>query len=246
VNGILYGTTDDEGGGYGSVYRVNADGTGYTQLKVFEEGESFAPNGRLCLSGDTLYGMTSVGGAFDNGAIFKLKTDGSGFKVIFNLPAKLGPPAGGVVLCGHTLYGNLGAWNESREGKIFRVNTDGTGFAILRKFNELDELLPLGDFIVSGGALCGTSALGGEMNEGVIFSIDIPPFCDGLESVNGTNIVRFGGVPGQSYFIQSCASLASAQWQNLGSRTADAEGRFEFAESQPSGSVARYYRAERK
>jgi hypothetical protein len=43
------------------------------------------PEGNLTLGGTTLYGMTSMGGAYDVlnrwGTIFKIETDGSGFTV---------------------------------------------------------------------------------------------------------------------------------------------------------------------
>jgi len=40
------------------------------------------PNGGLFLAGKTFYGTTSAGGAFSNGTLFAINTDGTGFQVL--------------------------------------------------------------------------------------------------------------------------------------------------------------------
>jgi hypothetical protein len=72
---VLYGTT--VGGGvfpfpYGSVFRMNIDGTGYTVLKDFARNDGADPIGDLTLSGTTLYGTASRGADLDGGVVFSL------------------------------------------------------------------------------------------------------------------------------------------------------------------------------
>src|SRR5437867_2724489 len=82
----LYGTAVDGGSsGVGTVFAVNTDGTGFTNLHSFTAINNFTnsdgayPTCGLILSGNTLYGTTGIGGSLDNGAVFAVNTDGTGF-----------------------------------------------------------------------------------------------------------------------------------------------------------------------
>jgi uncharacterized repeat protein (TIGR03803 family) len=69
------------------------------------------PQADLILSGDTLYGVASAGGAEGAGTIFKINADGSGFAVIkhFSGSASDGAtPSVGVIMPGNTLIGTTG------------------------------------------------------------------------------------------------------------------------------------------
>jgi len=78
---MLFGTTTLGGSsGYGTVFKVNVDGTGFTNLYNFTGGSDGAfPLADLILSGNKLYGTASGGSSSGNGAVFALDTDGSGF-----------------------------------------------------------------------------------------------------------------------------------------------------------------------
>src|ERR1035437_7847153 len=80
--GTLYGTTYSGGSSnYGTVFKVNTDGTAYTVLKNFTGSDGSFPQAGLVLSGGTLYGTTR-GGNSDYGTVFKVNTDGTGFAVL--------------------------------------------------------------------------------------------------------------------------------------------------------------------
>ena len=99
----LYGTTEDGSfagnGGNGTVFRVNTDGTGFTNLHIFAAGktnllsgvytnaEGIKPFAGLLLSGNTLYGTTQFGGSPGNGTVFAVNTDGTGFTVLHSFTA---------------------------------------------------------------------------------------------------------------------------------------------------------------
>jgi autotransporter-associated beta strand protein/uncharacterized repeat protein (TIGR03803 family) len=61
--------------GYGNVFSINTNGGGYADLYDFNGSSSADPNtpqGTLALSGSTLYGTTSAGGAYESGTVFAL------------------------------------------------------------------------------------------------------------------------------------------------------------------------------
>src|SRR5262249_48650310 len=87
-DGTLYGRTH-EGGiagsvGYGTVFKVNTDGTGYTVIGRFTFNGN--PVADVTLSGNVLYGTTYSGGSQYAGTVFKLRTDGSGYGMLKDYP----------------------------------------------------------------------------------------------------------------------------------------------------------------
>src|SRR5262249_50077117 len=80
-SGVLYGTTGFGGtSGYGTVFTLNTDGTGYAVLYSFTGvgNDGANPYAGLTLSGSVLYGTTEFAG----GTVFKLNTDGTGYAVL--------------------------------------------------------------------------------------------------------------------------------------------------------------------
>jgi uncharacterized repeat protein (TIGR03803 family) len=78
ANNTLYGTTAQAGTGPdiqhgGIVYSVNTDGTGFRMLHSFSGGaDGGNPYVGVTISGNTLYGATTVGGPHNNGTVFKI------------------------------------------------------------------------------------------------------------------------------------------------------------------------------
>jgi uncharacterized repeat protein (TIGR03803 family) len=70
----LYGTVVNGGSsGAGTVFAVNTDGTGFTNLHNFTGGsDGTYPQAGLILSGNTLYGTASDGGSSVQGTVFSL------------------------------------------------------------------------------------------------------------------------------------------------------------------------------
>src|SRR3974390_702341 len=85
-NNTLYGTTYSGGSpGVGTVFALQTDGTGFTNLHSFDLFDPF-PNGRLILSEERLYGTTAVVPFLPQlgGTVFALNIDGTGFTNMFN------------------------------------------------------------------------------------------------------------------------------------------------------------------
>ena len=113
VGPAFYGMTQFGGsaGGGGTVFQINADGTGFGLLHRFVVGaaDGVGPLGTLAQSGSTLYGMTPQGGAANLGTLFKVNADGTGLGLLHsftNSPADGQTPSfSSLVVSGSTLYG---------------------------------------------------------------------------------------------------------------------------------------------
>jgi uncharacterized repeat protein (TIGR03803 family) len=88
----LYGTTSSGGsGGYGTVFAINTNGTGFANLYNFTgSNDGGALYDGLLLSGNTLYGTSSSGGANGNGTVFALS--------LGPIPLNVQPSGGNVIL----------------------------------------------------------------------------------------------------------------------------------------------------
>jgi uncharacterized repeat protein (TIGR03803 family) len=174
----LYGTAHFGGIGIGTVFAVNTNGTRFTTLHSFgsTSGDGALPDGGVIVSGNTLYGTTSLGGSLGtngNGTVFAVHTDGTGFTTLHSFTAAstdssgyhtnsdgTGPEAG-LVLSGTTLYGTAYDGGTNGLGTVFAVNTDGTGFTTLHDFTDGDGADPVASLILSGTTLYGTTSIGG-------------------------------------------------------------------------------------
>jgi uncharacterized repeat protein (TIGR03803 family) len=119
----LYGATSGGGiGGKGTVFAVKTDGTGFTTLHSFTGGSGGPPFGAagLVLGGNTLYGTTLSlqGGGTWVSTVFKLNTDGSGFRILFTFTdgRTISAP---LAFSGNMLYGT--ADNGNPQAVIFSI-----------------------------------------------------------------------------------------------------------------------------
>jgi uncharacterized repeat protein (TIGR03803 family) len=182
----LFGTTRFGGdAGWGTVFAINTDGTGFTNLHSFAVGYGGIPDGGLILSGNTLFGARGYGGDAGWGTVFAINTDGTGFTNLHTFAFSDGAlPFGGLVLLSNTLYGTTAYGGIEDEGTVFAVNTDGTGFAVLHSFPALgydasmdantngEGANPEGDLILSGNTLYGTASQGGSAGNGTVFAFN--------------------------------------------------------------------------
>jgi uncharacterized repeat protein (TIGR03803 family) len=130
----LYGTTSWQGSStepnYGTVFKVNTDGSGFTVLKSFA---NWPVTEGIWLSGSTLYGTTAWGGSYNLGALFSVNTNGGNYSVLMNFNNTNGAsPQGAVLSSGTTLYGTTSeggisnnwctSWNGSGNGVVFSLS----------------------------------------------------------------------------------------------------------------------------
>ncbi|MFZ2205519.1 MAG: choice-of-anchor tandem repeat GloVer-containing protein [Minisyncoccia bacterium] len=123
---FLYGMTSVGGANsMGVIFKIKLDGTGYSKLFDFSGGASGkVPNSSLISDGTFLYGMTQYGGTSDNGVIFKIKQDGTGFSKLLNFAGATNGqyPTGSFVKNGTFLYGMTGQGGTNNKGIIFKYN----------------------------------------------------------------------------------------------------------------------------
>src|SRR6202030_3327535 len=120
-----------------TVFAVNTDGSGFTNLHGFTGGsDGGVPYAGLILSGNTLYGTATVGGSSGSGTVFAVNTDGSGFTnlYVFTGGNDGSAPSASLMLSSNTLYGTAAGAGSSGNGTVFVVNTDGSGFASVHGF----------------------------------------------------------------------------------------------------------------
>lgn len=230
----LYGTTGAGGSsGWGTVFAINTNGTGFTNLHYFTGSDGGSPGiyGTLVLSGNTLYGGVGSGSA-GSGTVFAINTDGTGFRTLYSFTAASGANATnsdgvgpcGLILSGNTLYGGTwggGAWGN---GTVFALNTDGTGFATLYSFTATsgaaytnnDGASVVEPLVLSGNTLYGTTLGGGSTGGGTVFSLSFRPrltIVPGGANVLLTWPTNYAGFDYTLYRVQWTTNLgSSAVW----------------------------------
>jgi len=178
----LYGMTLYGGSNNcGVIFKIDTDGSNYTVLHKFVGGNNDGRNtlGNLTLSGSTLYGMTMYGGNSDEGVIFKMETDGSGYTNLHEFSGGSNDgnwPYGSLTLYGSILCGMAYYGGNDNFGVIFKIDTDGNNYTLLHEFagGSDDGKYPRGDLTLSGNTLYGMTRRGGDSNYGVVFKQLIP------------------------------------------------------------------------
>ena len=179
--GNLYGTTRFGGASdLGTVFTVRTDGSGFALLHSFADlpTEGTTPSGGLITDGaGSLFGVTSSGGASDQGTVFRLGTDGSGFTILHSFAGGAGDGAsagGGLFADGiGNLYGTTWWGGASNLGTVFRINADGSGFGLLHSFagGAADGRGPAGLLGDENGTLYGMTTYGGSSDLGTVFTL---------------------------------------------------------------------------
>jgi uncharacterized repeat protein (TIGR03803 family) len=183
--GTFYSTTRYGGtGGFGSIFKLNSDGTGFTNIYSFANTDPATPIAALVVSGSTLYGTTPQGGA-GFGSVFRINTNGSSYTNIYSFNGTDGSlPIAGLVLSGSTLYGTTTGGGSAGQGILFQVNTDGTHFTNIYSFSPTvfsgainastnsDGTSPGTVLVLSNNVLYGTAYHGGTNGQGTVFKIN--------------------------------------------------------------------------
>ena len=170
----------------------SANAQQFTVLRAFTNApDGQSPLAGVILSGNTLYGATDIGGTNNNGTIFKVNTDGSGYATLHwftNFPDGSRPEAplvlGGSTLYGTTYVGGTNTADYGAGGTIFKIETNGTGYQVIFRFyaeayTSLMGAQPLAGLLLNGDTLYGTTtsgafgvdAGGGNAIGGTVFSI---------------------------------------------------------------------------
>ncbi|MHC1769649.1 MAG: choice-of-anchor tandem repeat GloVer-containing protein [Verrucomicrobiia bacterium] len=251
----LYGMAKAGGSsGAGTLFGVNTDGSGFMTLHTFSGGarDGGYPHGGLVLSGQTLYGTAQSGGSWNQGTVFAINTDGTGFRRLYSLTGASGEawPTGTLTLSGRTLYGaSLGTWTDS--GSVFAIDTNGTAYTSLHVFAAVCSAqplnqggaYPLGPLVLSGATLYGAANGGGSGGSGLLFSLSFPPRL--AVSHSASNVVltwpaHYAGFDYAGYVLQSSAGVGSSAWGAVAPVPSLVEG--EFTARETIVGARRFYR----
>jgi len=239
----LYGTAHGGGSsGYGTVFAINTNGTGFTNLHAFTapdrnygtNSDGAYPSAGLILSGDILYGTAYEGGSSGNGTVFAINTNGTGFTNLYSFTAldenyqtnsDGANPTAGLILSGNTLYGTAASGGSSDNGTVFNVNTNGTGFTNLYSFTagdynssgnytNSDGVYPDGELILSGNTLYGTAESGGSSGNGTVFSLSLGSVSAPLLTItySGNEAIVSWPSSVMGWTLQTNNNLATGTW----------------------------------
>ena len=142
--GKVYGTASLGGpSGNGTMFAMNTDGTEFTMIHQFTElirngwygpffnSDGTYPVGGLVLSGKILYGTATFGGTSDQGTVFAIGIDGTGFTALHSFSESVinttinsdgAAPFASLILSGNVLYGTTFSGGEWGKGTLFSLS----------------------------------------------------------------------------------------------------------------------------
>jgi len=170
---FLYGMT--RGGGtndMGTIFKIMPNGTGYVKLLDFAGATNgLNPFGSLISDGTFLYGMTVKGGTNDQGTIFRIMPNGTGYVKLLDFAGGTdgGYPYGSLIFDGTLLYGMTYYGGTSNMGTIFKLMPNGTGYVKILDFTSTNGRHPEGSLISDGSFFYGMTLIGGVNNMGTVF-----------------------------------------------------------------------------
>jgi len=253
----LYGTTPDGGtAGDGTIFAVNTDGSGFTNIYNFQgapfDGQN--PQAKLLLSGQRLYGTCFFGGPNGNGSIFAIDTNGSNYMVLHFFSTgtndqSFSPynnhtytnldganPAAGLIVNAGTLLGTTSEGGTAGNGTVFALNTDGAAFQVLHTFSYVNTnsggVFTNSDGanpqapLLSSGGVLYGTAAYGGLGDGTLFSLPLPG--PPLHILRaGANLIVSWATNQTGFVLQSATNLVSpVAWQSTSPAPAVFDGQY--------------------
>jgi uncharacterized repeat protein (TIGR03803 family) len=224
----LYGITRKGGSNsWGTAYRVDGNGSNFMVLHHFNfsTSDGSIPRGGMVLSGNTLYGTTSGGGASYAGTVFRINTDGTGFQIIgnFDYSTTGSQPQGDLIISGDTLYGTTYAGGTNGGGTVFSINTSGSNFVVLHSFTtpkadgsggytNSDGGWSVSGLLLYDNILLGTTPYGGTNEVGVAYAIVLPSPPSLRITPSGSNLELSWPSWASNYTLLQNSSLSTTSW----------------------------------
>jgi uncharacterized repeat protein (TIGR03803 family) len=185
-SGNLYGTTDTNELGAGTVFKIAPDGTETVIYNFHGKPDGVGPvTGLYADKNGNMYGTTVAGGTYGYGTVFRVTPDGSE-EIVYSFaagadgltPASVLIADGDGNLYGTTLRGGTGPCSDNVGtgcGTVFKVTPAGVETVIYRFAGGSDGANPWSGLVMdSAGNLFGTTAHGGNgtgEGQGTVFKI---------------------------------------------------------------------------
>jgi uncharacterized repeat protein (TIGR03803 family) len=198
-DGVLYGVTfvggnpNGNGGvGWGTIFKLAPGKSGYSETVLYRflgGTDAWEPNGPIVIDrSGSIIGSSGFGGSRNDGAVFKLTPNGSGYteSIVYSFPGGAGgqlPQAGVTIdrhgsIYGTTMYGGSSegyCYYGGGCGTVFKLTPGSSGYSerLIYSFHGADGNLPDGAVSVDErtGDLYGTTYWGGAKGEGVLFKL---------------------------------------------------------------------------
>ena len=176
TDGFLYGMMYGGGvNGTGTIFKISTTGSFTLLHNLVTHPDGAYPYGSLIAGTDgNLYGMTSGGGLFNGGTIFKISTTGTYTRIKdLTLATDGGNPQGNLFQGSDGLYyGMTYSGGSNLYGTAFKVSATGT-YTVITRFNggiggntPFESLVQGTDY-----ALYGTTNIGGAYDFGTVFRL---------------------------------------------------------------------------
>ena len=174
-DGKLWGTTHNGGASeIGSIFSLDLISFKYEQHFEFSDFQALKYGrypGSLIQLGDQLWGVTSSGGEYMKGTIFRYHLDGTGFEKVHDF--QVGEqPAPGLTYDGERLWGVTKLGGDNGLGTLFSISENGDEFEIIHHFDPVDGGNAEGELTNVDGVIYGSTMLGGVHDLGTIFTVD--------------------------------------------------------------------------
>jgi uncharacterized repeat protein (TIGR03803 family) len=174
ANGAFYGSTYYGGSyGAGTIFRLTPSGQERRLYSFYlvRQKEDFANPLHIAILRGAIYGATVRGGAYEEGTVYRMTTDGKKARIIYSLGkgADARVPYSGLLAYKGALYGEAGGGKYGC-GSVFRVTPDGKE-RLIYSLNSETGCAPTGGLIAMNGTLYGTALNGGAYDGGTVFSL---------------------------------------------------------------------------
>ncbi len=174
----------------------------FTKILDFTGPNGLDPWGSLVSDATYLYGMTGSGGTNNDGVIFKILPDGSGYLKLMDFEESTSGvfAPGSLLYDGTFLFGMAESGGANNHGTLFKIRPDGTDFSKLLDFaGASNGSSPYGSLFSDGTFLYGMTSIGGANNLGTIFKI-LP------DGTGFTKLLDFNGTGNGSFPLGSLIS----------------------------------------
>ncbi len=171
ADGRLYGVSTSGGTiNTGAVFALYKAGTNYSVLYNFiSYRDGYSPVGKLVHSTDGyLYGLTNGGGIYGYGTFYRIKTDGTGYNILYNFTSAYNSPNCLILATDGFFYATTLYGGANGGGSIIQLTSAGK-LKLLWNFVAGTGAYPNGIVQGADGLFYGTTSQGGVTNYGTMF-----------------------------------------------------------------------------